>query len=408
MILSLKPLPAKEAIDYFKAKGFKFSFSYLDIAAQEHQAAFTVAKMMQLDLLADTRDAVLAAITAGESLATFQETLIPTLQATGWWGRKKMTDPLTNEVKDVQLGSPRRLRTIYTTNIRRAHAEGQWDRIQEVKEDFPYLQYDGLNSIQPRESHRPFDGMVLPVDDPFWTYHAPPREYNCKCRVIQLDGDMLEARGLKVSPSPKIPTQPFLNKRTGQQLEVPKGVNPAFFFKMGQGRAKLNEALVQKLNLVDESMARAVVQDIVASPEFSAWHDAIKASDKHVESTAYYPVGVLNEDRMAMLGTDAKTVSISEFTVAKQKDHHPELAAAEYRQVQRVLDKGVPLNYKDRHLGFYLNEDNGYYLVIKTTVSKGEVFLQSYRRISSDALARDKELKGLLKREKAHQGGAKK
>lgn len=406
-MIRLTPLPPKEAIAYFQAKGFKPTFHYLDIAAQEHQAAFSVAKMMQLDLLEDTRDAILAAITAGDSLNTFQETLIPTLQAKGWWGQKRMVDPKTQQSQNVQLGSPRRLRTIYTTNIRRAHAEGQWDRIQESKADFPYLQYDGLNSPSPRESHRPFDGMVLPVDDPFWTYHFPPREYNCKCRAIQMDGDMLEARGLKVSPSPKVPMVPFINQRTGQQLEVPKGVNPAFFFKMGQGRAKVREALIQEINLADVDMARALTAHMVGSDEFSTWYEAIPASEAHGVSKELFPVAVLTAEAKTLLGANAQTVTLSDWTAGKQKAKHADLTPEDYRKIQQVIDNGEMLKDKDDSLTFVLDQPGGYTVVVNTIASGTEVYLKSMRRLSGRDVDRKRAVEQLRNKAKAWRDGKK-
>lgn len=407
-MIRLTPLPPKEAIAYFQAKGFKPTFHYLDIAAQEHQAAFTVAKMMQLDLLADTRDAIMAALSVGDSLNTFQETLIPMLQAKGWWGQKKMADPKTGEVKDVQLGSPRRLRTIYTTNIRRAHAEGQWDRIQEVKEDFPYLQYDGLNSRQPRESHRPFDGMVLPVDDPFWTYHFPPREYNCKCRVIQLDGNMLEARGLKVSPSPQISKAKFENKRTGEVMQVPAGVHPAFNFKMGQGRAKVREALIQEMNLTDTAMARAMAAGMVGSDMFETWYQAVPASNKHGPSRELFPVAVLTKVAKERLGASAQTVTLSDWTAGKQKANHADLTPDDYRKIQQVIDQGEMLKDADNALTFVMDQPGGYTVVVTTISSGSEVYLKSMRRLSSQTGERKTAIEKLRKKAKAWEESKKK
>lgn len=79
-----------------------------------------------------------------------------------------MADPLTGEAKTVQLGSPRRLKVVYDTNLRQAHAEGQWVRIQEDKDALP-------PSAHERKEHKAWDGLVLPVDDPWWRSHYPLR-----------------------------------------------------------------------------------------------------------------------------------------------------------------------------------------------------------------------------------------
>jgi uncharacterized protein with gpF-like domain len=139
--VTLKLFPPEEAIAYFRQKGYRIGFDHRDVWQQEHQAAFTVAKAMQLDLLKDIRDQVDAALVNGTTLADFKAALKPNLVKHGWWGTQQMTDPVTGETSTVQLGSPRRLKVIYDTNLRTAHAEGQWQRIQEAKASLPFLMY---------------------------------------------------------------------------------------------------------------------------------------------------------------------------------------------------------------------------------------------------------------------------
>ena len=46
------PVP-REALDFFRAKGWKVGFDYRDVWRQEHATAFTVAKVMRADVLLD-------------------------------------------------------------------------------------------------------------------------------------------------------------------------------------------------------------------------------------------------------------------------------------------------------------------------------------------------------------------
>ena len=66
----------------------------------------------------------------GQTLRQFQKSLALVLQKKGWWGVKPLRDPVTGDIVEVQLGSPRHLRVIYDTNMRTARATGQWRRIQ--------------------------------------------------------------------------------------------------------------------------------------------------------------------------------------------------------------------------------------------------------------------------------------
>ena len=111
----------------------------------------------------------------GENFETFRGRLEPQLQSKGWWGRKEVPDPDDpGKTRTVQLGSARRLRTIFETNIRMSYAHGRWQRIDRVKKARPYLRYVAIDDDRTRPQHRAWHGTVLPVDDPFWRSHYPP------------------------------------------------------------------------------------------------------------------------------------------------------------------------------------------------------------------------------------------
>lgn len=95
----------KEALAWFKAKKLKPGFDYRDVWLEEHSAAFTVAKMTQLDLLSDVKALVTQALAEGQTFRDFQKVLEPLLVKRGWWGVREMDDPLTGETRVVQLGS---------------------------------------------------------------------------------------------------------------------------------------------------------------------------------------------------------------------------------------------------------------------------------------------------------------
>ena len=54
-------------------------------AGEAHEHAFTVAKMMDVDLLAQVRDTVDEALDQGLTLQQFSSGLAPKLKAAGWW-----------------------------------------------------------------------------------------------------------------------------------------------------------------------------------------------------------------------------------------------------------------------------------------------------------------------------------
>ncbi|MCL4065918.1 phage minor head protein [Pseudomonas sp. GX19020] len=229
--IELKPLHHREAIEYFRSKGFAPQlqrFHHLDTFREEHARNWVVAKAMRDDVSQAIRAEVDRALAEGRTLAQFQEDLAPRLKELGWWGKSLETDPLTGELTEVQLGSMRRLRVIFDTNMRTAHAAGHWARIQRTKRAFPYLQYIQIERPTKRHDHARFHGKIWHVDDPIWQRIYPPNGYFCGCTVRQLTEGQMQREGLTVSPPMDLDEQPWTNKRTGEVFQVPKGVNPGF------------------------------------------------------------------------------------------------------------------------------------------------------------------------------------
>ena len=206
---------------------------------QEHSNAFTVAKMMDADLLKTVQVKLQQALENGESFGTFSKALIPQLQAAGWWGKKDIVDPLTGLITKAQLGSASRLETIFRSNIQSAYSVGQWDNIQQAKRTAPYLMYDAVDDGRTRPEHAARDGEVHEVDSVFWQSHFPPNGWNCRCGVIQLDKDDMEDMGLIAQPKkPNITTQKWTNPRNGVVQDIPIDTDPGWNVNPGIHRQK--------------------------------------------------------------------------------------------------------------------------------------------------------------------------
>lgn len=292
-MFKLGPVP-QEVLNYFRNKGLKVGFDWRDVWREEHAFIFTVAKATQLDVLASIRGALDKAISEGQTLRQFQNELTPTLQKLGWWGRQEVLDETTGELVDAQLGSPRRLKTIYNANLRTARVAGQWERAQRTKTTLPYF----LRTLGPSREHRPehvaWHGLLLPIDDPHWDTHMPPSDWECKCRVRQVSAAEAERLGKTgvlaadrkqiIDPETGLPTGqveqrftpiktkappvemvPWENKRTGQTMMVPKGIGPGWDSNPGKSRqANLEKFMAGKLDAADPALAAVARKDLDA------------------------------------------------------------------------------------------------------------------------------------------------
>lgn len=391
--VELEPLPPDEAVAFFRRKFDLTGFDWRDVSQQEHAAAFTVAKAMRLDILADIRSAVDEAIAGGMTFPQFRERLEPLLRAKGWWGRQPEIDPQTGERRMVQLGSPRRLRIIYQTNLRTALSAGRWERAQRVKALRPYLRYAAVLDTRTRPQHRDWHGTVLPVDHPWWKTHYPPNGWNCRCIVMQLSERDLARNGWKVGDAPEVRTRPWRNRRTGETIDVPEGIDPGFGYNVGRAAARVpGEVLIEKVDAVRPDLARAAVADVVRSRAFSD----VTAGRLHTP----VPVGVLAEELAERLGAGGvQAVRFSEYTAAKQLREHPDLAPADYARLQDMIDRGTVVLEDPRSLNL-IHFDGGrwWYAALKSTLDGRELYLSTYHRLQPRQ-ARRRRLRGRLLRE---------
>lgn len=250
------PVP-KEVLEYFRKKDFKIGFDYRDVWKAEHASSFTVAKAMKMDLLEDIRNAVDQAIENGDTFYQFRKQLEPILKKRGWWGIKDMKDPKTGETISARLGSPRRLKTIYRANMRTARAAGQWDRAERTKKLRPYFLYSLGPSMVHRDIHLKWNKLLLPIDHSFWNTHFPPNGWGCKCRARQVGKREAERLG-GISPAPVIQTRKWENKRTGEIVDVPQGIDPGWDYNPGKDRKKqLDSLLDQKFKSANSEDAKA-------------------------------------------------------------------------------------------------------------------------------------------------------
>lgn len=223
------PVP-KEAIAFFDEKNLKPGFSYRDVWREEHNVAFTVAKIMEQDILADVQDSLAVALEEGKPFRQWAKEINSTLDKSGW------------SAYGADRDKPRRLLTIYNTNMRSARAVGQWQRINRTKRTRPFLEYALGPSERHRDEHVAIAGTILPVDHSFWDSYMPPNGWLCKCHVIQHSRTVAERRGGQ-SPEPDIKFDQWTNPDTGQAQQIPRGIDPGFDYNPGKDRAKKLEEL---------------------------------------------------------------------------------------------------------------------------------------------------------------------
>ena len=261
MAADLVPLPPRAALRALFERGKRLdpSFAWQDVWQEAHAASFTVAKSAGFDVLDDIYQALVKALAEGKTFADFALELKPLLQAKGWWGSRPVEDPLTGETIFAQLGSPRRLRTIFDVNMRVSYAAGHWSSFEGVKATRPFLRYVAIRDEVTRPQHRAHHNLVLPVDHPHWNVWATPNGWKCRCTMQSLsqrDVDRLIAEGEKLFfEPPAFTVRSYRNKRTGEISMVPDGIDPGWAYNPGKA-----------------GNAAVVTADLAAKRASSAWN----------------------------------------------------------------------------------------------------------------------------------------
>ena len=392
-------VPPAEAVRDFRAKGLHVGFHWRDTDEAQHLLSFTAAKASRLDVLEALKTGVDRAIADGITLDTFAGDLEPELRKLGWWGRQPMMDPATGRTRIVQLGSPRRLRTIFDTNLRMAYARGRWERIERLAEARPLLRYVAVLDSRTRPEHMRWHGTVLPWDHPFWRTHYPPCGWYCRCTVIQLSYEELEEFGFELSEAPPEgwnETRPWLDRRNDRTIQVPVGIDPGFQHNVGLidvGKASADR-LIRKIDAASPALARAAVGQPFRTRLFQRFLDTAGGATEHGD----FAIGMLDDSVAGAIGARSRVVRLSGETAAKQAGRrrlterdlgHPDVRAEDYARVQRILDDGEVFRESDNSVVGFMEEDGRIWrAVLKATADGAETYLSTLHRV--DASRRDR------------------
>jgi hypothetical protein len=374
---SFDPGPPPEASRFLRNKGLRPSFSWKDVEPEEHAVAFAVAKVAELDLLEAMRAEVQRALDEGLTFESFQKSWRANPRLAEWWGRKAVEDPLTGAVVEAQLGSPRRLRTIYDANLRSARAAGQWERIERTQAAFPFLEY----RLGPSEKHRPHHedkaGLILPVDAPFWDEWMPPNGWGCKCWVRQVTKAEAGRRG--VSDAPEVPDRKWYNERTGDTQLVPQGIDPGWQRNPGKLRRQAAEGLLRdRLEAAPEAVRQAALADIATS-----W-----AAERVLAGTsaAVVPVAVLPPALAASLGLGSGLVRMTTAPGSAVVARTAGVETADLAGLAARLASGAALlddRSGDPAVYVLQDGDGPWVLTLKVLRQAGEIWVEAVERLSA-------------------------
>jgi SPP1 gp7 family putative phage head morphogenesis protein len=402
-------LPPAKVIEWLQAKGVTTQ-NYRQLTASEIAKVYTIARISDLDMLQTIKAEMVKSAQTGTAFDGFKRELLDKMQQAGWLhpdgnGGREIIDPESGEV----FGAPRRLETIYRTNMQAAYNAGQYQTYMDNVDNRPYWQYSAVGDERTRPAHQAMAGLVYRYDDPFWATFYPPNGYNCRCTVIAYAQRDVARRGLLVSQSSAqnfVEVNKIYNKKGDsyptRAYKAPDGtlVTTDRGFDYNAGRMNYRPNLDQ----YDKGLARAFARTEMTGPEFSSSLKRLETEFYTVKSrlgiegkptpeqkitirntlsrNLKFAGGVLSDADQAGMKLPRATVWLSDDTLIKQVDSRAGQAfdAAYYARLPDVLGSPDRIFKDGRNFTLIKYDEEKVLLAVIKQIEHGEeLFLQSYR-----------------------------
>lgn len=155
-------------------------------------------------------------------------------------GRIKPEHQFMQDVRKMNIQFNRNyLQAEYQTAKRGAQMAHLWAKFQEQKHLFPNLVYRTVGDSRVRPEHATLNGVVKPIDDPFWKTYYPPNGWRCRCTVMNTAEKASEGEFEDKSVKPEF----HGNTALDEEILTSKGS----FFKLlnKDHKAKINAELLK-------------------------------------------------------------------------------------------------------------------------------------------------------------------
>lgn len=363
--IGLKPA---QAIEYFQSKGYTIGFNWHEVEARAHATAFTVAGILRQDILQDVRAGLQDSLDNGLTLEQFRRQMTQKLTQKGWLADKAKLVADEDGVLEGKQLTPRRLRTIFETNMQSSYGAGRYAQQMENAADRPYWTRVAVMDLRTRPAHAALNGLTARYDDPIWQFAYPPDGWGCRCRVRARSQSDIDGKSISVwsseghletvqqawGPQDTREVQAF---RYNGQLYTP---DAGFGHNPGQGwLAGLGQRLMDRSATAPPKMAALAVEHTLAEPQL---RDAITSDMRRFvnQSLLREPAGTFRHagalstrtlDALGRSGTlpDSAVLTVTDSAVVQSPGPLWELLPEQLRQPAAVLADGDDLLYVIRN-----------------------------------------------------------
>lgn len=152
-------------------------FGNKDAAAFHRFKAFVSAVVTDADLSEALKESLAQALEKGTSIDQWRKEIGPLFDRMGY-----------SRLNSYQT------RTIWRTETTLAYGAGQFAKLQEVADRWPYWEYSTAEDERVRPEHRILHGKIFKSTD---KQYYPPIGFNCRCTAIPISQRQAEKRGIK-------------------------------------------------------------------------------------------------------------------------------------------------------------------------------------------------------------------
>ncbi|QGM80669.1 phage minor head protein [Otariodibacter oris] len=409
--LDLEP---KKAIEFLESK--KVFSKNLDKEGLQNSArarAARIANLSSLELTANIYQSMADAKRDGQFYSDWVKDVHSMLERKGWTAHYDkeskehlIVDSNTGEV----FGSPRRLETIYRTNMQSALSAQRYQQLMDNVDNRPYWQYSAILDSRTRPRHASMHGLVFRYDDPFWATFYPPNGFNCRCSVKALKQRDLDRNHLQVSNSKSIMVDAVIEPRKGEK-KITKGLKLAdgsvvvtdngFDHNVGRRVYKPNLELYPE-ELAHE-FAKKEMQGDIFKLDYSRLeqemnevkkqlglvgklnNDQLRLVSNNIRQEYKFAVGILTKNLREKLNSSVSTVWLSDDTLLKQFNSriNESFGINDYTILPDLIRNPDKVTLaKDKRYQF-IKDIHGkkYSAIIKPL--EGEIFIASLRRMDN-------------------------
>lgn len=140
------------------------------------------------------------------------------------------------------------LQTEYHQTIANAQAAEKFQEYIHDKDMYPNLRYCAVNDGRTREMHRAWDGLVLPVEHPFWQKYLPPNDWGCRCYVEQTAEQVSETPVVTENIKEEFANNPAISGMIFSKIPYEKTLSDT---ESKQVREKVKERLEREKGKID-------------------------------------------------------------------------------------------------------------------------------------------------------------